>query len=201
MRHTSICAFLLVVCASVAPAFAQGSSSATLSGRVVDPQGAVIHGATVEATQAETGLERTTTTNREGAFALAALPVGTYQVVVQAQGFGAKRFDKVVLLVGQTITLDVDLAVSGAQEEQVVDFSPEELVRTVTSGVEGVIHDHEIEALPLNGRNFLELAFLVPGQRAGAELRSDEDQDRLGVVGRPARARRQRHGRRRRQQR
>jgi hypothetical protein len=156
------CAVLaLALCAGAARA--QQSASATLSGSVADPQGSVVAGATVEATQKATGLTRSATTNGEGAFAIPALPVGVYDVRITAGGFGEKRYESVELLVGQNVALDVELQVSGPNitNDDLVDAAP--LIRTQTSAVEGVIGEREIEALPLNGRNFLELALLVPG--------------------------------------
>jgi hypothetical protein len=151
-----------LVCATNARAFAQQPTAATLSGRVTDPNGAVIIGATVRATNIATGAIRETTTNGEGAYALSNLQPGNYGVRINASGFAPKLSgSSLVLQVGQNVTLDTTLEI-GVQE--VVDLVGEvPLIDTNSSKVDQVINEKEIESLPLNGRNFLELALLVPG--------------------------------------
>lgn len=155
---SAICLPLLLATLVVAQA-----PSATLTGLVTDPQGAVVRGATVEVRHTATGAKRSTTTNDEGAFTLSALPVGAYTATVEAAGFATARYEEVVLVVGQTVTLDVPLAISGRQEAIDAEFGSEPLVQQATSLVGGVVKAREIESLPLNGRNFLELALLLPG--------------------------------------
>jgi hypothetical protein len=153
-----------LVCATTARAFAQQPTAATLSGRVTDPNGAVVVGAQVSATQKATGVRRDTTTNGEGFFVIANLPVGDYEVRARAQGFAEKVFPVVTLQVGQNPTLDIPLALTVSETVTLDEGGlPPVLVNTSTSVVDSVIGEHEIESLPLNGRNFLELALLVPG--------------------------------------
>ncbi|HXG92535.1 MAG TPA: carboxypeptidase regulatory-like domain-containing protein [Blastocatellia bacterium] len=143
---------------------AQQPATATLSGRVTDPQGAVIVGAQITATSKATGIERTTKTNDQGLFALTNLAPGEYEVKTDAAGFKSLIYADVVIAVGQNATLDISLRVG--EIEIILDkggpfgINP---IDTTSSVVEGVINSPTIENLPLNGRNFLELALLVPG--------------------------------------
>jgi outer membrane receptor protein involved in Fe transport len=153
------------VCGGAVSYRAQQAGVATLRGIVTDPNGAVVAGASVKATQAATGTSRETQTNDEGAYTLSNLPPGGYEVKVEAKGFDVKA-TAVQLQVGQTATADVALGVSGVKEEVVcldcgVDLTS--LVDTESSKVDRVIGEREIASLPLNGRNFLELALLTPG--------------------------------------
>lgn len=156
-------ACLLLACLLSVTAHAQQSATATLSGIITDPQGAVIPGAQITATQKATGVQRETTTNDEGFYVLTNLPPGEYEVKVKATGFATKvSQSSVVLQVGQTVTLDTQLEI--AEKSVMVDLVAEiPIVDTISSKVDSVINEREIASLPLNGRNFLELALLVPG--------------------------------------
>src|SRR5687767_5647678 len=143
--------------------YAQQSATATLSGAVRDPNSALVSGAQVIVTQNATGLRRETTSNDDGFFVITNLAAGTYDVEVRAEGFAKQKIPGVKLQVGQTSSLEVPLAVT-VQETVTLDHRFNyELVDTTTAAVAGVIRDFEIESLPLNGRNFLELALLIPG--------------------------------------
>ncbi|MDT7540234.1 MAG: hypothetical protein QOE33_138 [Acidobacteriota bacterium] len=154
---------VVLVCAMTALAFAQQPTTATLIGRVTDPNGAVVPGVKVSATQKAIGVKREATSNAEGEFALVNLPVGEYEVRTEAVGFKATIYTSVVLQVGQSTSLDVKLEV-GFISDKIDDLlGAEPLVNTTSATVDSVISHREIESLPLNGRNFLELALLVPG--------------------------------------
>src|SRR5882672_864031 len=160
--------FLLSACmvmlgAFVLDASAQQSARATLSGRVLDPNQAVVTGAQVTALQKVTGIGRSTTTNGEGVFVLTNLPTGEYEVKIQAAGFSLKQLD-VTLQVGQNETLNSTLSIDSPRvDTQMILSDRLAAICTETSVVDGVISRREIEGLPLNGRNFLELALLIPG--------------------------------------
>lgn len=147
----------------VVGSFGQGGNTAGLNGDVTDPQGSVVVGAKVEAKNVATGVSRSTSTTSAGLFVLTDLPPGQYEVEVEAQGF-APRKARVGIEVGQQRELKLRLAVRG--ENTVVTLDDTEnapLVNTSTSVLDGVVSSRQIESLPLNGRNFLELAFLIPG--------------------------------------
>ena len=138
--------------------------TAILTGVVTDSAGAVIPNASVSATNTATNIQRVVMSNANGVYTIPNLPVGTYQIRVSAQGFQEKLSESAVALqVGQTVTLDAQLPV-GDFRTTVVDLIGEmPLIDTETSKVDTVIRDKEVENLPLNGRNFLELALLTPG--------------------------------------
>ena len=147
-----------------AGAFAQ-SNSGTIAGRVVDKSGAALPGVTVTASQKDTGYERNTVTGADGAFRLPSLQVGTYSVKADLSGFGTVTVDSVVVDVASTRNLDITLAQSAVQESiTVVDEAP--LIAT-TPSVGAVVSQQELDNLPLNGRQFANLAVLAPGTTLG----------------------------------
>ena len=161
-RSAAIFIILILTGYLVQPALAQQVATATLNGRVTDPQGSAIGGAEVEAKQKSTGLQRTAKTNDEGFFTITNLPPGQYEVNIRTSGFRDKHYAPFTLEVGQTISLNTMMEVSGGD---VVDqvLSGAEIVNKTNSVVDGVVSRRAIESLPLNGRNFLELALLIPG--------------------------------------
>ncbi len=155
---------LAIICSLNFSALAQPAATATLSGRVLDPNGALIRGATVTATNRGTGAKRETTTGDDGLFVIANLAPGNYDLKIVAAGFADKSSSAPLILpVGQRVTLDISLEV-GPTTVTIIDLADgAPLVETNTSVVNGVIDNRAIESLPLNGRNFLELALLIPG--------------------------------------
>jgi hypothetical protein len=131
----------------------------TLSGRVTDPQSAPAPGATVTLRRAETATVWTSVSGADGRFSIPMLPPGAYAAEVQLAGFSPWRADALTLRVGQDQQLEVQLQLGQLQEAVNVT----EAARVVTTAVDGVLDVREIETLPLNGRNFLELALLIPG--------------------------------------
>lgn len=157
-------AFVLIVIHCLTSQLNAQQSFATLSGIITDQTGAVVPDVRVTVAQKATTIERETMTDGEGRYVLANLAPGQYDVKIQAAGFETKTSQApIVLQVGQSVTLDVSLAV-GSIATEVVDLVGEvPLIDTNTSKVDGVINSTQIENLPLNGRNFLELALLIPG--------------------------------------
>ena len=157
----SVCLAILGICGSSASG--QQGATATLSGAVRDPNGALVTGAQVIVTLRATGMQRQAVTNAVGFFVITNLNPGVYEMKVRAKGFADNVIPSLALQVGQTFDLDVRLAVT-VQETVTLDRrSNYELVSTTSSVIDGVIRDFEIDNLPLNGRNFLELALLIPG--------------------------------------
>jgi hypothetical protein len=157
-----IWAFFL--CSITVVSLAQQAATGTITGRVADQNGAVIPNAEVSVKQNATGIVRQTVTNGDGAFAATNLSPGLYELKVSVRGFKTRIQTNVALEVGQTLTLDAAMEI-GVQEtitlDEGVDMRP--LIDDYSSKVDGVINTAEIESLPLNGRNFLELALLIPG--------------------------------------
>ena len=138
--------------------------TSTVNGAVTDPQGAAVVGANVVVTSNTTGLSRETATGADGRYAVPSLLPGDYTVRVAAQGFATSEFKDLHLEVGRAVTLDVPLKV--AQVGEVVTVTSGEAgVNLTQSEVQGQIESTTVENIPLNGRNFLELAFLLPGNR------------------------------------
>ena len=137
--------------------------TASLTGIVTDQAGAVVPGAAVTATNTATNFSRSATTNDEGLYVISNLPVGKYSVKIAASGFETKTSaGEVALTVGQSVRLDAELKAGNiAETVDLIGGMP--LVDTETSKVDAVINDKTLENLPLNGRNFLELALLTPG--------------------------------------
>jgi hypothetical protein len=146
------------------PAMAQ-RSTATIRGVVSDPTNAVVSGAKVTIKNEDTGLTRSGTTNTSGIYSFADLPVGSYRLEVEYPGFKSEVRSKIVLNVADTRNLDVQLATG--QISEVVDVETAAVTVSTTGGeVAGLITGEQVRELPLNGRNFLQLATLMPGVSA-----------------------------------
>jgi len=153
---------LLLACVS---AFAQ-QTTGTISGRVVNQQDAAIPGVTITATNVATGFTRTETSDSEGVYRLAALPVGIYEVSAELQGFSTVSKKDVEVNVAQVQAIDFSMkAVTLAETVTVTGATP--LVVTTSSSVGGVVDPKRIESLPLNGRQFANLAATIPGVGLG----------------------------------
>jgi hypothetical protein len=141
---------------------AEAQTSATLSGRVFDASRASIPGATITARHVDRAIERFTVTGPDGRFVLAALPVGTYDIRAELAGFKPVLRQGVLLTVGEAVSVDFELAV-GALTETVNVTAATSTVNTRSGELSYLVDERAIEQLPLNGRNFTDLAFLQPG--------------------------------------
>src|SRR5215207_84877 len=130
-RLTSMAFAALLVAALCATAFAQGTSS--LTGTVTDPNGAVVSGATVTATNVATNVSTTTQTTDNGLYRFPTLPVGNYTIKVEASGFSTAQLEQVVLTVAQVVTQDIKLAVGSASETVTVVAGGEQLAQPSAS--------------------------------------------------------------------
>ncbi len=141
------------------------SDTGTVTGTVEDATGAVLPGAAVKLTNTDTGAVQTATSSGDGNFTFPALTRGNYQVTASHDGFQttAQSFN---LQVSQTQSLYLHLAPgTAATEVQVTDAAP--LVDTATSSIGEVVQGRQVTELPLNGRNFTQLALLTPGVTRG----------------------------------
>jgi hypothetical protein len=153
----------LMVCTAAA-AFAQNTSG-NVSGRVLDQSQAAVPGVAVTATNSATGFNRATVTDDEGVYRLTALPVGTYELKVELAGFQT-RVREIVVQIGANLDVNFDLAMQAlAENVQVQADTP--LIETTTSSVGGVVDTRRIESMPLNGRQFANLAATIPGVGLG----------------------------------
>lgn len=151
--------FLLLTAISLAAQ--ETINNASISGRVTDPSGAAVSGASVEARQIETNLNTTSNTDSDGRFRFPYLQIGNYEIKVIQTGF-ALATRKVTLTVGAAFQLPIALNVASTTET--VEVSSEAaIVETARTQIAGTIDQHEVSNLPLNGRSYLDVALLVPG--------------------------------------
>ncbi|NOT60816.1 MAG: TonB-dependent receptor, partial [Acidobacteria bacterium] len=136
--------------------------TAQVTGRVNDPNGDVVPNTKLSATNTDTGLRRETFSNTEGYYTIPLLPPGNYQVTVQKEGFKPISRSGITLQVEQVARLDFKLELGAASET--VNITTDAPLLERESGAKGqVIDNNEIIDLPLNGRNFNDLALLTPG--------------------------------------
>ena len=134
----------------------------SIRGTVVDPSGAVVQSAAVSAQQTETGLMRTASTDRDGAYVLVELPIGHYQIRAEAKGYQKYLQEGISLDVNQTATVNVHLKL-GAETQQ-VEVNADAAVGAEHGQQSGeTVMEREILDLPLDGRNFSQLGTLQPG--------------------------------------
>ncbi len=138
------------------------TGTSNISGTVKDMSGGVVPGATVTAKNEATGVTNTQTTTDSGLYSFASLPVGTYTISIEKQGFKTLQKTNNTLQVGEPLTVDGSLEV-GAVTETVTVQSGAEQLQTSNATIGNVIEQKAIEALPLNGRNPLTLLLLEPG--------------------------------------
>ncbi len=153
---------LMLVAAFFATPSALGQSTAVLQGTVTDSKGAVLPNATVTVRNRATATERTTQTDSDGNYQVAALPVGIYSVEVKVQGFKTQVADQVTLEVAKTVVQNFQMDV-GAISEQVLVSSDVPIIENTTTSVGTVINQRTVQEIPLNGRHFVDLGLLIPG--------------------------------------
>jgi outer membrane receptor protein involved in Fe transport len=150
---------------AAAPALAQ-QTTGTITGRIIDESGAALPGASVTGRNVDTGFTRASETDAEGVYRLTALPVGAYDITVELSGFSKYEQKGVILNVAQT--LDVNIALKLATVQEAVTVTGESpLIEASSSAVGGVVDVGRIENLPLNGRQFANLAVTIPGVGLG----------------------------------
>lgn len=139
-----------------------GQSTATLKGAVTDEKGAVVPGAKVTATNQATSVERTSVTDSDGNYQLAALPVGMYTIKVETQGFKTELVQNLAVEVGRTIERNFQLQV-GTVAENISVTAEAPVIENATTSVGTVINQRTVQEIPLNGRHFVDLGLLLPG--------------------------------------
>ena len=161
MRHRIFGACLALLVATTA--WAQAPVG-TISGTVHDQSGAVVPAASITIKNLATGVERHLTSDLDGSFSAPSLAAGTYEVIASLSGFRNHRTE-VTVATGRVSSIDMRMEVGGAAE--VVNVAANTIhVETEDHAVTGVITRQKIQELPLNGRSFLQLAFLEPGVTA-----------------------------------
>src|SRR6266852_1387851 len=170
----------LIVAVAGVNAFAQ-QITGSIRGTVLDPSSAVVQSASVTAKQTETGLERTAMTDHSGAYVLLELPVGHYQLQVEAKGFQTYVQQGITLNVNETANIPVRLA-AGAETQQIDVMADAQLIQGTVTSLGKTVTEQEVLDLPLDGRNFTQLGLLQPGvvpltpglEEAGGSLRAGQ---------------------------
>jgi hypothetical protein len=173
----AICAVvsvLLFTCLfSICAAAQSESGSAAIEGTITDANGAVVAGAKVTVRNLEMGLNRTATTDSRGSFNVPVLPVGRYEVKVEASGFAAAKHSDVLLTVGETTPVNFKLVAAGVTEQMIVSAG-EATIDAEESATGTTVAPRSVQDLPIRGRNFTDFIQLTPGVV--------QESDRKGLV-------------------
>src|SRR5687768_1747766 len=132
-----------------------------ITGIVTDAAGAAVAGATVVAIDLIRGASRQTVSSAAGVYTVAGLAPGTYRLEVQLDGFAPVRHQGIQLETGETVRLDIELAVGGVSEA--VTVTGDAPLQRTTASLGQLVSSEKIDGLPLNGRSFIGLAALAPG--------------------------------------
>ncbi|MGE0451278.1 MAG: carboxypeptidase regulatory-like domain-containing protein, partial [Vicinamibacterales bacterium] len=163
-RFRIACTFLLLVAAllHVAPAQAQDTiNRASISGRVTDTQGASVPGAIVSVRQTATNLRTEAVTDSDGRFRFPYLGLGDYELGVSLSGFADVRR---TLTLNAGSAFEIPIVLELGTVDTVIDVvAPLPVIEAARSQIAGTVREEEVRNLPLNGRNFLDIALLVPG--------------------------------------
>ena len=171
MRHAGssalrLCGCALLMVATAVPAALAQSVSGTILGTVTDSSGAIVAGAKVTIINEGTALTRTVTSDANGEYTAPSLPTGHYTVMSEMTGFKALALSNVEVGVDQRVRINLKLDL-GAMTESVSVKAETPLVQTSSSELGTTVGNAQIEALPLNGRNFVNLTRSIPGVLRG----------------------------------
>jgi len=155
---------ILLLCA--ASSLEAQVDSGRIVGTVKDASGAILSAAAVTVTQTQTNAERKTTSNSQGEYVVTELKPGIYTVKAERQGFKTAVESAFKLDINQVVRVDFSLVVGSVQEKMEVTAA-EPLVESETSSIGQVIDESRVHELPLNGRDFIQLAYLSPGVNMG----------------------------------
>ncbi|HTH50335.1 MAG TPA: carboxypeptidase-like regulatory domain-containing protein, partial [Pyrinomonadaceae bacterium] len=167
IRALVLVALALLVCSG--QLIAQSATTGAITGRVVDPQGAVVPNATVKITNLGDQNEKTATSSDEGTFNFPNLQPGTYRLDVNATGFAAGSVAQVVVEVGRSTPIDFPLSITG-QVANVTVTAEAPVINTEDNANATNITQTEITELPINGRRASDFARLTPGVNPEGEF-------------------------------
>lgn len=160
---TMWCAFLALALLVAAPTVSAQSSTATVLGTVKDASGAVVAGASLTARNVDTNLTRTATTGSEGTYRFDSLPVGNYEIRAEQTGFKESVRSGLTFTVAQQAVLDFTLEIGEVAQQVQVSAAAVAQVDTTSPTLGAVVDEHQVTDLPLNGRNYAQLALLQSG--------------------------------------
>jgi len=163
LRTFSVLALLFTLLISPAALGQADYTTATLRGTVLDPQGAVIAGATVTATNTGTGISKVSRSGADGVYQILALPPGAYQVSIVATGFSREVVKAMTLSVGQSATYDIHLKLGLATETVEVNAEDVPLIQVQQTQQANTINTLQVEELPNINRSFTYDVYTVPG--------------------------------------
>ncbi len=159
----SVACFLLVLgCGLWSAPRSASQTTSTIAGTVRDKQGLAVAGAKVRAISAALAIDRSATSDADGQYQITALPPGNYEIRAEKDGFQSEAFKAIELTLNRTLTFDITLQV-GSVSQTVEVNSAIPLVDTTVSSTGSTITPRQIEDMPINGRNYLDLLQLVPG--------------------------------------
>lgn len=180
--------FLLLLSLSAMPARAQ--VTADISGAIVGPAGTPVAGAVIQTEEQETGFTRSTVSDNAGRYNVAALPAGQYQITIQKNGFQTEIHPGIALTAAEQLILNFSLRL-GELREQLTVTGRAPLVSLSTTSESGMVGEHEVKGLPLNGRSYDELLTLNPGimdytpeKRGGVGVSNSAIGNMFAVLGR-----------------
>ena len=154
--------FVFVLPHLTAPLATAQTTTAAIEGIVKDPKGGVVPGAQITVKSKALGIERNTTSDGNGFYRIAALPAGVYSLQADHTGFATQTFESVELTVNRTLTVEIELEV-GVVQERVSITSDTLAIDPTTPATGATVTPKQIQEMPVNGRNYLDLLQLVPG--------------------------------------
>lgn len=163
--------YVLVLCMLAALPIGANAQEAVLTGTISDSSGGVLPGVVVAAVHEATGNSFETVTDGVGAYRLP-VRVGVYRISADLQGFAPFTRTGLAVLVGQQVVANIQL-LAAALQESIVVTAEAPLIDVTTSTVAGNVDQRQMQDLPLNGRNFVDLAMLAPGNRQNATERDE----------------------------
>jgi hypothetical protein len=152
---------MLLLVVALGAATAAQETTGTITGTTTDETGGVLPGVTVTIKNTETGTTRTAVTNEAGAYTASLLPIGGYEVAFELQGFQTVTLKSITLHVNDRLQLDAKMTVGGVAES--VDVVAARSLVQPLAALQSTMTSAQVKELPLNNRNFVQLATLAPG--------------------------------------
>jgi hypothetical protein len=181
-RFRSVISSLFVfLCFSLLTSALFGQATGSIGGTVTDSSGALVPDAGVSCKNMETGITRVVQTNSAGIFQFPDLPIGSYALSFTKQGFQAQKAENLNLVTGQTMDMKIQLQVGDASQSVTVSGEAP-LVQSASSSVQSSVTETQMQDLPLNGRNALQLTTLTPGTAITDVGTESGQQDNRGLT-------------------
>jgi hypothetical protein len=173
-RELSVAVLMALLGLLALPHSLRAQTTSTIEGTVMDKQGLAVSGAEVRTEGSTAAVTRSVATDANGAYQIPGLPAGVYKLTVTSNGFTTRVFEGLELTLNRTLNFDVRLEVGRVQER--VEISAEiPLLDTTSSSMGATIVPQEIENMPINGRNYLDLLQLVPGVAINRQADANSD--------------------------